>query len=976
MKELYLLDNEFLKELDLNLSKTKYVRITSLTFEEEVLQTIEGIATSGSISVDGDSAVRRTCSLSLICEQIDINDFYWGLNTKFKLEIGLENNINPQYPKVVWFPQGIFLITSFSQSVQSNSHTISISGKDKMCLLNGEIGGTIPALSWNFGTEDIESANGVITNVSIPIKRIIRDAVMTFAKERPENIIINDLDDSGIELMEYRGAQPMYMYIGLYSRECSQITLNATQKVYIKENNAIREIDISEVPVFDPCVELNYEPMDVDPTPVSMDAEFKTLYTIAKIEYGQTAGYRTTDITYAGDLILSVGDNITSLLDKLKTMLGDFEYYYDLDGRFIFQRKKTYVNVSFNNIVDNREETYVENASETSAIQYSFVDNQLISSFQNTPNLSNLKNDYSIWGERKSVDGTTTPVHIRYAIDKKPTYYKNFAGTVYCTEEQFDTLIKEIDRVIRNQYKKDLAAYKPQYKLPGNLQAPIKNEDGSWTSGWWDLRDWYAYYQLIMHTEPNGTLKWYSQNDETGLVSVVDTIRQLEPIKDKISNWDNITHKWGGSEYSHSDKIWMLTLIKNNQDKFNASWGHCSPAPFRENKKSYSTFYTSELIGTRVQTVEHPETKRLINYPYNGCWDGHTFLTFMEECVWNADLEDTGGGAYIYNPNFNLVTDTETFEQLIEQQVQKEIQIFTESCIVCDWREIIYQMALDYRQFFYSNDDFYIELRDNNGYDINGNYRYIDGKTGYEQYYTDLEGFWRQLYCPVGLYTQVYLSEGEYKNAPRDKYFTRIWDEESKSYLYIDIKAAPVKEYDVKTKYFTHGTGYNTLITTNPELLNFWFDFLDNDSEMQKYSVYAIGDRSKNIKDDGVKSIYFRDTPTVIFFDPYKSTNLDRKTGYTYIQCPSYMEQLFSISGQGKSAIDELDNLLYNHAYCVESVSINAIPIYYLVPNTRIFIEDKTTGINGEYIVSKFSYSLSANATMSLTCTKAPERLY
>ena len=69
-------------------------------------------------------------------------------------------------------------------------------------------------------------------------------------------------------------------------------------------------------------------------------------------------------------------------------------------------------------------------------------------------------------------------------------------------------------------------------------------------------------------------------------------------------------------------------------------------------------------------------------------------------------------------------------------------------------------MALDYRQFFYNNDDFYIELRDNNGYDNNGNYRYIDGKTGYEQYYTDLEGFWRQLYCPVVLYTQVYLSEG------------------------------------------------------------------------------------------------------------------------------------------------------------------------------------------------------------------------
>jgi len=49
-----------------------------------------------------------------------------------------------------------------------------------------------------------------------------------------------------------------------------------------------------------------------------------------------TAGYRLTDLTYAGDLILNVGENITSLLDKIVNMLGEYEYFFDLDGNFIF----------------------------------------------------------------------------------------------------------------------------------------------------------------------------------------------------------------------------------------------------------------------------------------------------------------------------------------------------------------------------------------------------------------------------------------------------------------------------------------------------------------------------------------------------------------------------------------------------------------------------------------------------------------
>jgi hypothetical protein len=46
-----------------------------------------------------------------------------------------------------------------------------------------------------------------------------------------------------------------------------------------------------------------------------------------------------------------------------------------------------------------------------------------------------LKNDYSIWGTRKSVTGAEIPIHARFAIHEKPEYYKTFEGNIYCTEE-------------------------------------------------------------------------------------------------------------------------------------------------------------------------------------------------------------------------------------------------------------------------------------------------------------------------------------------------------------------------------------------------------------------------------------------------------------------------------------------------------------------------------------------------------------
>jgi hypothetical protein len=88
---------------------------------------------------------------------------------------------------------------------------------------------------------------------------------------------------------------------------------------------------------------------------------------------------------------------------------------------------------------------------------------------------------------------------MRYAIDNKPTYYKSFNGSIYTTnpdlvEELKQARLEEIIKEVQDQ----IASFEIQYpaSLYG-LTKPIKQPDGSWSAGWWDLRDWYNYYYFL-----------------------------------------------------------------------------------------------------------------------------------------------------------------------------------------------------------------------------------------------------------------------------------------------------------------------------------------------------------------------------------------------------------------------------------------------------------------------------------------------
>ena len=193
----YLEDKEFLLQIDNLQSKEIFVNIISLTWDEIEISNIEGLITSGNININGSSSVRKTCSLTMQVgenneKELGINNIkeLISIDKKIKLEIGIKNTTK-KYTNydIIWFPMGTFVITGVNYTHNLQGISISLTLKDKMCMLNGFCGGTFPATT-TFHEATIEDN----LNETLSIYQIIQELVHHFGGEDLNNIIINDVD--------------------------------------------------------------------------------------------------------------------------------------------------------------------------------------------------------------------------------------------------------------------------------------------------------------------------------------------------------------------------------------------------------------------------------------------------------------------------------------------------------------------------------------------------------------------------------------------------------------------------------------------------------------------------------------------------------------------------------------------------------------------------------------------------------------
>lgn len=95
-------------------------------------------------------------------------------------------------------------------------------------------------------------------------------------------------------------------------------------------------------------------------------------------------------------------------------------------------------------------------------------------------------------------------------------------------------------------------------------------------------------------------------------------------------------------------------------------------------------------------------------------------------------------------------------------------------------------------------------------------------------------------------------------------------------------------------------------------------------------------------------------------------------TGYKYVQVNEDIYNNLS-SYSLNSAFESARQLFNEYSNYKESISLNAIPIYYLEPNERITVNDEDTGISGDYVVNSISLPLTINGTTTIAATKAVE---
>ena len=380
----------FLQEIDNFVNQKQYVKITLLNWNEEPIKEIQGELSGGSISKDGSSSVRRTCSLTAIVDRgeynIEDSKMDFAINKKIYIECGIKNYSKhyKDYP-ILWFPQGVFFISNFSiTSNVSSNISISLTLKDKMCGLNGEVGGTFPA-AVILDEMDTQSPTGQFVHQKILIYDIIQEIVHHYGGEPLNNILIEDVPNRIKRVMRWTGENPLYLK-----------AISADGYTW-------------------------YEGLLDKPSDMTGVKQYNT---------NEDVGYTYADFVYDTELTANLGESVVTVLDKIKQYIGNYEYFYDEFGMFHFREIKNYLNTTQSKILldDMDAKDYLAETT-TGKTVYSFSDKTNIISITQNPQYANIKNDYVIQGLRKRTNSNAS-VLVRYhlAIDRKPTIgntYKN-----------------------------------------------------------------------------------------------------------------------------------------------------------------------------------------------------------------------------------------------------------------------------------------------------------------------------------------------------------------------------------------------------------------------------------------------------------------------------------------------------------------------------------------------------------------------
>lgn len=129
-------------------SRNMKIKVDVLNFDFQTINSLEGRVVDGSIGVDANSDIRRTCNLTLAVDHSDKMISPGGelwLDKFIKVYTGMDNPRNNN--TTVWWNMGIFLINNPNSVYNVNTNSVTFEGLDLMAKLTGRRNGQLPAVT-------------------------------------------------------------------------------------------------------------------------------------------------------------------------------------------------------------------------------------------------------------------------------------------------------------------------------------------------------------------------------------------------------------------------------------------------------------------------------------------------------------------------------------------------------------------------------------------------------------------------------------------------------------------------------------------------------------------------------------------------------------------------------------------------------------------------------------------------------------
>lgn len=276
--------------------QNRYIKLELLSYQFQTLDSIEGVCTSGSLSIDANADIRRTGSLVLAVNnssfEIEPGGKIW-LDKYVKVFVGTQNLLTSN---IEWTNCGIYIIDAPKYKYDVKTNTLTLSLLDLMAKLTGARNGYLPGLP-----------------VVLTAGENIREAIIdTLALGGFNQYVVEEAPSPGTIPNDLEFSQGATIYD----------LLSALRDIY---PNYEIFFDVNGVFYYKPIPTGDNEPVMVDDSlwkyiviDENVEPDFQNVKNIVEV-YGRThePAYFTTNVSVSGKTITLTNSTVTSYTQGL-----------------------------------------------------------------------------------------------------------------------------------------------------------------------------------------------------------------------------------------------------------------------------------------------------------------------------------------------------------------------------------------------------------------------------------------------------------------------------------------------------------------------------------------------------------------------------------------------------------------------------------------------------------------------------------